>query len=167
MKKLNSVKESMITVFLVFTILGILLFTINTSLGIFETKAKAGYNTTKFAIEKSAIENFERVIEFIDDDLLPIKVDDQKLEVSYKLLNGKLIWTVTNRNKFDVVYRWRQVGFGESGVNETVYAEGGSNLGSSKSSFFTTPTNNRGKVVIEWLDENGAWKSMELQEPDF
>ncbi|MEH7255369.1 hypothetical protein V7111_24990 [Neobacillus niacini] len=145
------------------SVIGVFTF-VTTDIFSFKTEA-TGLNEAELTIEESALENFERVINLIDDGSMSIKVEEQMLEVSNELQNGNLVWTVTNQNKFDVVYSWRHVSTGDDGVSETVYAQGNGELSNSKSSFFTTPTNKNGKVVIEWLDENGEQQTMVFGEP--
>ncbi|MED4204102.1 hypothetical protein [Neobacillus mesonae] len=114
-------------------------------------------------VEDSAAANFDRVINLISDNA-PIKVDKQKLQVSNKLVNGNMEWTVTNKNDFDVVFTWRHVKTGAGGVLETEYAKGKGDVGAGKTTFFTTPTDKTGSVIIEWLDEKGTKQSMEVKE---
>jgi hypothetical protein len=131
-----------------------------------ETSAKDAIAAAGLAVETSAIANFERVIELIENDN-PIKVDKQKLEVSNQLTpDGKIKWTVENKNDFDIVYTWKHISTGVGGVLETVYAEGRANADRGESVFYTVPTNNNGKVVIEWLDEKGAKETAEKKEPN-
>jgi hypothetical protein len=131
-----------------------------------ETSAKNAIAAAGLAVETSAIANFERVIDLIENDN-PIQVDKQKLEVSNRLTpDGKIIWTVENRNEFDIVYTWKHVSLGAGGVLETVYAEGRANADRGESVFYTAPTNRNGKVIIEWLDEKGNKQTAEKNEPN-
>jgi hypothetical protein len=131
-----------------------------------ETAAKNAIATAGQSVEDSAMANFERVIELIENDN-PIKVDKQKLEVSNQLTpDGKIKWTVENKNEFDIVYTWKHVSTGAGGVLETVYAEGRANADRGESVFYTAPTNMNGKVIIEWLDENGNKQTAEKKEPN-
>jgi hypothetical protein len=131
-----------------------------------ETAAKADIAAAGLAVENSAIANFERVINLIDNNN-PIKVDKQKLGVSNWLTpDGKIKWSVENMNEFDIVYKWKHVSIGAGGVQETVYAEGRANADRGESEFYTSPTNKNGIVIIEWLDENGNKQTAEKNEPN-
>ncbi|MEH7255370.1 hypothetical protein V7111_24995, partial [Neobacillus niacini] len=83
---------------------------------------------------------------------------------SNRLVNELLEWTVTNKNEFDVVFTWKHVKTGVGGVLETEYAEGKGDVGAGKTTFFTTPTDKTGSVIIEWLDENGKKQNIEVKE---
>ncbi|MFK9093336.1 hypothetical protein [Bacillus salipaludis] len=130
-----------------------------------ETSAKTAIGDAGQTVEDSANANFERVINLIGNNQ-PISVDKQKLEVSNKLENGKIKWTVTNKNNFDVVFIWRHVKTGAGGVLETTFAEGNGQARAGESTFFTTPTDKNGSIIIEWLDENGKKQNTEVKEPN-
>jgi hypothetical protein len=131
-----------------------------------ETNAKADIAAAGLAVETSTFANFERVINLIENNN-PIKVDKQKLTVSNNLTpDGKIKWSVENKNEFDIVYKWKHVSSEAGGVQETVYAEGRANADRGESVFYTSPSDKNGKVIIEWLDEKGNKQSAEMNEPN-
>jgi hypothetical protein len=132
-----------------------------------EATAKTDIAAAGLAVETSAIENFERVINLTQTET-PIIVDSQKLKwVKGNSADNKIKFTVTNSNEFDVVYRYKFVTDGpdSEGVSETPYAESSAAPGVSSLSFdveqlriLFAKVDKGGLLVIEYMDENGDFK---------
>jgi hypothetical protein len=133
-----------------------------------ENTAKSEIAAAGKAVEDSAIANFERVIN-LTQTKTPILVDEQKLDwVAERRTDGSIKFTVTNKNEFDVVYRYTFLsnkGFEVVGIDETKFAEDSATPGVSTRIFDTEtlkvwgiPVIDVGGILfVQYLDENGNW----------
>jgi DNA polymerase elongation subunit (family B) len=134
-----------------------------------ETAAKTAIAKAGQDVEDSATANFERVINLTQTNT-PIKVDAQKLKwVAEKRTDGSVKFTVTNENKFDVVFRYAFLsndGIEQGGVSETKYAESNAKPGVTVLEFDTETLKKwgikfidvGGVLVVQYLDENGKFQ---------
>lgn len=131
-----------------------------------ETTAKNVIADAGQEVENSAYTNFERVIALTGTET-PIKVDKQKLSWSLYSppFDNKVKIKVTNSNEFDVVFQYKFETFNGSetgGVSETPFAKSSVNPGEKVLEFIVPDgflnIDMGGRLVIEYLDENGQFK---------
>jgi hypothetical protein len=141
---------------------------INSLISTLESGAKTDIETAGNTVEASAIANFERVISRLKEET-PLKIDPQKLkwEVT-QMLDGKVKFTVENKNEFDVVFKYSFVSLGnnEGGVSQTPFAQSNAKPGETTLIFdaFDFPVPGT-QLEIQWLDHNGVWQKVDKVGP--